>query len=35
MSRFQAPTPWTTPGRKWTPGALIFDWPDGAPTDAR
>ena len=28
MSRFQAPTPWTTPGRKWTPGALIFDWPD-------
>ncbi len=27
MSRFQAPTPWSTPGRKWTVGAMIFDWP--------
>lgn len=27
MSTFQAPTPWTSPQRKWTPGALIFDWP--------
>jgi L-rhamnose mutarotase len=26
MARFQAPTPWTAPGRKWTDGALIFDW---------
>ena len=26
MSRFQAPTPWTTPERKWTAGGLIFDW---------
>ncbi|NKF24047.1 L-rhamnose mutarotase [Solimonas marina] len=25
MDRFQAPTPWTEPGRKWTPAALIFD----------
>jgi L-rhamnose mutarotase len=27
MSRFQVPTPWTTPERKWTAGAKIFDWP--------
>ena len=26
MSRFQVATPWTSPERKWTPGALIFDW---------
>src|SRR4051812_14005085 len=25
MWRFQAPTPWTAPGQKWTPGALIFE----------
>jgi L-rhamnose mutarotase len=27
MWRFQAPTPWTPAGRKWTPAARIFDWP--------
>jgi L-rhamnose mutarotase len=26
MSTFQAPTPWSTPGRKWTPMAQIFDF---------
>jgi L-rhamnose mutarotase len=26
MWRFQAPTPWTPEGRKWTEGALIFDF---------
>jgi L-rhamnose mutarotase len=26
MATFQAPTPWAAPGRKWAPGALIFDW---------
>jgi len=25
MWRFQAPTPWTQPGRKWTPATRIFD----------
>ena len=31
MGTFQAATPWTPPGRKWTPGALIFDGPDDGP----
>ena len=26
MWTFQAPTPWTPPGQKWTPMACIFDW---------
>jgi len=30
MARFQAPTPWTAAERKWTPGALVFDWEPGA-----
>ena len=26
MWKFQAPTPWTPPGEKWTPMECIFDW---------
>jgi L-rhamnose mutarotase len=26
MWRFQAPTPWTPAGTKWTPMTTIFDW---------
>jgi L-rhamnose mutarotase len=26
MWTFQAPTPWTPTGQKWTPMACIFDW---------
>jgi L-rhamnose mutarotase len=26
MWKFQAPTPWTPPGEKWTPTECIFDW---------
>jgi L-rhamnose mutarotase len=26
MWTFQAPTPWTPAGQKWTPMACIFDW---------
>jgi L-rhamnose mutarotase len=35
MWRFQAPTPWTQEGRKWTAAACVFDleWPPGAPLE--
>jgi L-rhamnose mutarotase len=26
MWKFQAPTPWTPPGEKWTPMQCVFDW---------
>jgi L-rhamnose mutarotase len=29
MWRFQAPTPWTPAGAKWTPARLVFDFPGG------
>jgi L-rhamnose mutarotase len=34
MGRFQQPTPWAAPGRKWMDGALIFDWVPAAVDDA-
>jgi L-rhamnose mutarotase len=30
MWQFQAPTPWTVAGTKWTAMAKIFDWRGGA-----
>lgn len=35
MWRFQAPTPWTEPGRKWTAAECVYDlaWPPGPPLD--
>ena len=32
MWKFQAPTPWTPAGEKWTPMRCIFDW-TGPPAD--
>lgn len=35
MWRFQAPTPWTQEGRKWSAATCVFDleWPAGRPLE--